>query len=209
MPNIEIHGHFFADSQEVQKIKERIEALLGGELFAGEIIIGQVLDYFHDFAGQPKPFLRVWDSDETRGRRIQNILRMNGFEVERPVKLASFVEPAMWSETEISADLCSVVLKEWLQGRSLATLLDVAIEALEKHDYVGVASFYIKMADFLRISFVNCLPTAGELNRKVRLEELNVLWGWAMQRKRFILVIQIIDSLVPEWGKKEYYTAKE
>jgi hypothetical protein len=208
MPNIEIHGfdHSVGEEAQAQQVRLKIESLFQDPTpfpdFATEI----VYSICRSGEGDPLPYLRVWDTDDERGRRITKILHLNGFHVERPVKLAEYAEPAMWNEKEIMADLRRMLSNEWLQGTVTGTQLTKAIENLERREYLDVANFYILVLNYYR-SLLDWLPTRVEVLQKSTFQPANAseLDTENGRKARFIVVLQIIDSLVPEWARLDLY----
>lgn len=203
MPNIEINGYAHSELQFVRGLAEEIRLLLEKETFADELVLGYVFGHFYDLLGRPKPFLRIWDTDEERGQRIQNILRMNGFEVERPVKLVSFVEPPFWSEAEIMEDLQWILESDWLKSYIPDGAVSRAIEDLRSHEYAKVADFYVHVARELQalICRAGVLSFRSEIVAWVAsTSDKKIVRNDTHRQSRLVMLIQIIFSLMPDWN---------
>lgn len=201
MSNIEIWGFWSLSAVQLVEFRQRIKDILEKESYADEIAISPVLSWSHTLTGEPIPFLRVWDTQEIRGQKVTNILRMNGFRVERPVVLEQYVEPPMWSEKEIAEDLQWILETDWLKSRVSGTSMSRAIENLQHHEYAEVAEFYLHVARGLR-SMIGSRgdPPTSEIGEWVISATKEVCHDVRDPKGRLIMLIQIIFSLMPHWN---------
>lgn len=102
--NIEIHGASVG-TEWISEFWPKIMAIFENWPCAREMVVTIADSAATDLQGVPQPFLRVWDTDAERGRMIARRLRLEGFEVELPVKLAGFLPKPLYSREEIEAEL--------------------------------------------------------------------------------------------------------
>lgn len=217
MSNIEIHGYdnlYPGEAHLAGMVRSKIMELLKNKKQFPDVATEIVWSSCRDGEGKTLPYLRVWDTDENRAMRITSILRLNGFHVERPVKLVCYVEPAMWSETEIVADLEEIHRVDFAARRISESFIVGAIEAAQERNYETVAHFYVHIASSLRVKLQPWLPSREQLAIKVdpEMAAVGICADESDQNRlktRFVMVLQFIDSLVPQWGKTRYYIASE
>lgn len=64
MPNIEIHGNMW--QAEAEALRSKVFAFFAGGNIASEMVVTIARDKTIDARGMIQPFLRVYDTDETR-----------------------------------------------------------------------------------------------------------------------------------------------
>jgi hypothetical protein len=104
MPNIEIHGINF-NTLCCSKLFKQIKAIFSNWPCAKDMVITIMDSAVTDLQGNYQPFLRVWDTDESEGKKIALRLRLEGFDVELPIRLAKFLPKPLYTFTEIEEEV--------------------------------------------------------------------------------------------------------
>jgi hypothetical protein len=116
MPNIEVWGFNAIGTGQIvktspdngdvsQEIRDKIFEIFHAWHFDDKLIVTIVYSDVADVFGFPKPFLRVWDTDIALAEKIARQLRLNGFDVELPMRLARFLPAPLYSIDEIQEEL--------------------------------------------------------------------------------------------------------
>lgn len=111
MPNIEIRGSRIRGvyrPEVVAATKAKIKQIFSDWPCGKNMVVDVVDSDVENLAGEPQPYLRVWDTNADEGERVALRLRLEGFEVELPVKLAKFLSKPIYTAQEIQDELTRI-----------------------------------------------------------------------------------------------------
>lgn len=193
MINLEIFG---CAKGSRSNTRAKLQSLFLNQSFGPEITFTFVDSSVESVRGQHWPYVRIWSTDESLAAYVQEVLRLTGFEVERPHLLANFSCRPMWTADEIMTDLILMQQHKRLPIWDEGVLARKAIESLKRCKYQSVAIFYTRAATRMQIA-LQWSPDREALGRKVDPETENIQFNEDGARRRLTMIKQILYSLLP------------